>query len=231
MTKEKTKKRSKLKVEDLGKAGLHFGHGTSKRNLGMEPYIEGVKGPIHIIDLKKTIEKMEEALDFFEKVSKEEKTILVVATRPQMKDLVEEFSKECSLPYITNRWIGGFISNFSEVKKRIKYLNDLLEKKEKGELDKYTKKVRVEIDREIERLEKKFGGVKKLTALPDVLFVIDVGKDYLALKEARDKGIETVGVVDTDNDPKVVDYPIPANDDAISSVRFILEKVKEVIKK
>lgn len=218
-----------VSVEELGKAGLHFGHSSSKRHPNMEPYIDGVKGDIHIFDLNKTAEKLEQALKFLAKQKAKGKNILLVGTKPQTVDIVKEVAKKHNLPHLTYRWVGGFITNFNEIKKRIKHLNDLLKQREEGELDKYTKKEQLEIDREIEKLEKKFGGVKELTSLPDVIFALNMDKDELAIEEARQKDIKIVAVSDTNTDPTLVDYPIPANDDAISSIKYILNKFDEVI--
>lgn len=230
-TTEETKKEISvdLTIEELGEAGLHFGHTTSKRHPNMKPYIDGVKRDIHIIDLKKTSKKLEKALEFLATQKKKGKTILMVGTKPQFKDLVEETAEENNLPYISYRWIGGFITNFEEIKKRIEYLNDLLEKREAGEFDKYTKKEQLEFDREIEKLEKKFGGVKDLEELPDIVFALDMDKDEIAIEEANTKDVTLAAVCDTNNDPTLADYPIPANDDAVSSIKLILDKFQEAI--
>ncbi len=226
---EKKEKTVKIDVEELGKAGLHFGHSSSKRHPNMDPYIDGMKGEVHILDLIKTAEKLEQSLKFLAEKKKEEKEILIVGTKPQMEGLVKDFCKKHNFSYITYRWIGGFLTNFSEVKKRIIHLNDLLKKKESGELDKYTKKEQLEIDREIEGLEKKFGGVKNLTSVPDLMFALNMDKDELAIEEAKKMGMQVVAVCDTDCNPMIVDYPIPANDDAISSIKLILDKFDEFI--
>ncbi len=233
LTEEKTEEKkvntTNISVEELGKAGLHFGHGSSKRHPNMNPYIEGVKGDIHIIDLTKTAEKMDQALAFLKDQKKQGKTIMIVGTKPQTVSVVEEVAKKNKLPFITNRWIGGFITNFNEIKKRINLLNGLLKKKESGELEKYTKKERLEIDRDIEGLQKKFGGVMELTSVPDVLFALNMDKDELAIEEAKKMGMKIVTICDTNCDPTKVDYPIPANDDAISSIEFILKKLDKAI--
>ncbi len=230
-TEEKKEKKVEVNVtvDELGKAGLHFGHSSSKRHPNMEPYIDGVKGEVHIFDLTKTAEKLVQALEFLAEKKKEGKNILIVGTKPQTVDIVKEFSSKHNLSYITYRWIGGFITNFNEVKKRIKHLNELLEKRKKGEFDKYTKKEQLEIDREIEALEKKFGGVKKMTVIPDIVFALNMDKDKLAIDEAKQSDIKIVALCDTNTDPTSVDYPIPANDDAISSIKLILDKLDEAI--
>ena len=218
-----------INVEELGKAGLHFGHSSSKRHPNMEPYIDGVKGEVHILDLTKTAEKLEQALVFLAEQKRKGKEIMIVGTKPQTEQIVKDIAKKHNLPYITYRWIGGFITNFDEVKKRIKHLNNLLKKREEGDFDKYTKKEQLEIDREIEKLEKKFGGVKELTSIPDIIFSLNMDKDEIAIEEAKQKDVKIVAVCDTNCDPMEADYPIPANDDAISSIKLILDKFDEII--
>ena len=229
--KEKTKKVDfKLDTEEMAQAGVHFGHRTSRVHPKMQPYLYGVRNTVHIIDLEKTKEKFEEALKFIQELISENKILLLVGTKIQVKDLVKEIAKDCSLPYVNERWLGGTFTNFEIIKKRIEYFKDLEKKKAAGELEKYTKKERAKIDQEIRDLEIKFGGIKNLEKLPDAILVLDMKKDEAAVKEARMKGVKVIGISDTNVDPTLADYPIPANDDAISSVKYILEKIKEVIK-
>jgi small subunit ribosomal protein S2 len=215
--------------DEMTEAGLHFGHRTSKVHPKMKQYIFAVKNGVHIIDLEKTKEKLDLALDFIKKLVEEEKMIVLVGTKIQFKNLVKEIAEEAKIPYITKRWLGGTFTNFKTIRKRIDYFKDLQERKEKGELEKYTKKERLNIDRELENLEDKFGGIKNVEKLPDAIFVLDMKKDGLAIKEAREKGVKVIAIADTNMDPSLADYVIPANDDAISSVKYILEKVKNVI--
>lgn len=229
--KAKTKKADfKIDPEEMAKAGVHFGHRTSRVHPKMKPYLYGVRNTVHIIDLEKTAEKLKEALKFIQELIAENKILLLVGTKIQVKDLVKEIAKDCNLPYVNERWLGGTFTNFEVIKKRIEYFKDLEKKKKEGELEKYTKKERAKIDQELRDLEIKFEGIKNLERLPDAIFVLDMKKDDLAVKEARMKGIKVIGIADTNVDPTLADYPIPANDDAISSVKYILEKVKEVIK-
>ncbi len=230
--KEKTKKDDfGIDVDEMTKAGVYFGHRISKCQPKMKPFILGVKGSEHIsiIDLEKTKELLIKALEEIKRLTQDKKILLLVGTKLPTRKLVEELAKECELPYVSQRWIGGTLTNFKIIRKRIDYFQDLEAKKAKGELDKHTKKERLEIDRELARLDQKFGGIKNLKGLPDVVFVMDMRKDGLAVKEARAKGIRVIALADTNVDPSLVDYPIPANDDAISSVKYILEKVKQVI--
>lgn len=233
--KEETKTTKKtdfnIDLEEMAQAGVHFGHRTSRLHPKMAPFIDRVRNTVHIIDLKKTAEKLKEALKFIQQLTSEDKTLLLVGTKIQVKNLLKDIAKECQLPYVTERWLGGTFTNFETIKKRIKYFKELENKKKEGKLEKYTKKEKHKIEQELRDLEIKFGGIKNLERLPDAIFVIDMKKNALAVKEARRKGVKVIGICDTNVDPTLADYPIPANDDAISSVKYILEKVKEAILK
>jgi len=221
----------KLDTEEMARAGLQFGHKSSKIHPKMMPYLSGVRNTVHIIDLEKTKEKLEEVLKFIRELISENKILLLVGTKIQIKELVKNTALELNLPYVNERWIGGTFTNFGAVRKRIEYCKELERKKREGELEKYTKKERAKFDEELNDLETKFGGIKNLERLPDAIFVSEMKKDILAVKEAKMKGIKVIGVSDTNIDPTLADYPIPANDDANSSIKYILEKVKEVILK
>ncbi|MFA5355700.1 MAG: 30S ribosomal protein S2 [Candidatus Paceibacterota bacterium] len=232
MAETKTKKSDiTLEPEEMMEAGLHFGHRSSKIHPKIKPYLYGTRNGICIFDLDKTAEKMTETLEFIKKIVSEGKVMALIGTRVQLRSLVETIGKEAGIPYISNRWIGGAITNFPMIKKRIDYFIELENKRDTGGLSKYTKKERADFDKEIELLEAKFGGIKGLTASPDAIFVVDMNKDLLAVKEARIKGIPVIALADTNVDPTLADYCIPANDDAINSVKYILEKVKEVVLK
>ena len=220
-----------INPEEMTEAGLHFGHRTSRIHPKMKPFLYGVKNGVHIIDLEKTAEKLKEALNFIQEFISEGKILLLVGTKIQIRGLIREIAKDCDLPYVVERWLGGTFTNFEVIKKRIDYFKNLEKEKASGELEKYTKKERAKIDQKLEGLELKFGGIKNLEKLPDIIFVLDIKKDAGAVKEAKETGIKIVAIVDTNVDPDLVDYPIPANDDAISSVKYILDKVKEVILK
>ena len=232
MAEKKVKKLDvKLDTEEMAQAGLHFGHKTSRIHPKINPYLFGARNDVHIFDLEKTKEKMEEALKFIQGLIAEEKTLLIVGTKIQMKALVKKVAEECKLPYVSERWLGGTFTNFETIKKRVEYLKELEDKKKEGEFEKYTKKERLGIDKEIKILETKVGGIRELNKLPDAILILDIRKDEIAVKEAKMKGVKIIGIVDTNVNPELVDYPIPANDDALSSVRYILEKVKETILK
>ena len=221
----------KIDSEEMTRAGVHFGHRTSKIHPKMKPYLYGVRNAVHIIDLEKTAEKLKEALGFIQELISARKTLLLVGTKIQVKGLVKEAAQDCNLPYVVERWLGGTFTNFEVIKKRIEYFKDLEKKKTEGELEKYPKTERAKIDRELRNLELKFGGIKNLEKLPDAILILDIKKDVAAVKEAKMKGIKVIGIADTNVDPTLADFPIPANDDAISSVKYILDKVKEAILK
>jgi len=221
----------KIDIEEMAKAGMHFGHRSSNMNPKMKPYIAGIRNTINVFDLAKTGEKLQEALGFVDKLISEGKSLLFVGTKVQVKKFVREIAEQCGQPYVTERWLGGTFTNFNGVLKRLDYFKDLERKRAAGELEKYTKKERLEIDKELKKLEIKFGGIKNLTRLPDAIFVCDMKKDYIAVREAKQRGVKVVGIADANVDPDWADFPIPANDDAASSVRYIMEKVKEVILK
>ncbi len=230
-TLSKAKGDFKLDVEEMALAGLHLGHRTSKIHPKIKPYLFGVRNGVHIIDLEKTAEKFKEALKFIQELISENKVLVLVGTKIQMKNLVKTTAEECSLPYVSERWIGGTFTNFESIKKRVDYFKDLERKKAEGELEKYTKKERAQFDKELRDLESKFGGIKNLAQLPDAIFVADMKKEISAIKEAKMRGIKIIAIAHTNVDPTLADYPIPANDDAVVSVKYILEKIKEVILK
>lgn len=231
---ENTEKKSEdfgIKIDDMAEAGLNFGHKTSRIHPKMKQYISSSKNDVSIIDLEKTSQLLGEALAFLKENFSSGKVILLVGTKVQVKDLVKETAIACGFPYITERWLGGTFTNFKTISKRIDHFKDLKKRKETGDLNKYTKRERGEIDKELKDAEVNFGGIMNLDKLPDVVFVMDMKKDSLAIKEARKRGVKIIAVADTNVDPTVVDYPIPANDDAITSIKYILDKVKQVIAK
>lgn len=227
--KQKEQKEINLDAQEMIEAGLHFGHKTSRIFPKMQPYLLGVRGGIHIIDTEKTKEKLAEVLGFVQNLISENKTLVLVGTKIQVRNLVEKIAQECGLPYVKDRWLGGTFTNLETIMKRIAYYKDLEAKRAQGELEKYTKKERANFDKEIKQLEIKFGGIKELSKLPEAIFVCDMIKDELAVKEAKAKGVKVIAICDTNTDPTLVDYPIPANDDAVTSVRYILEKLREAI--
>ena len=216
-------------LQEMAADGLQFGHRKSQTHPKMKPYISGVRNSIHIIDLKYTKEKLDEALAFIKELIEEDKVLLFVGTKVQVRQLVKETAQAVSLPYVSERWIGGIFTNFDTVSKRIERLNELEQGEKDGSFEKYTKQEQAKIKDEIRILNMKFGGMKNMTKLPDAIFVFDLNENMLAVKEAQKKGIPIIALADTNTDPSLADYAIPANNDAVSSVRYILDKVKETI--
>lgn len=219
-----------IKLKEMGERGVNLGHQTSKLFPSMEPYVSSIRNGVHIINLEKTAKKLEEALERIQELIKEDKKILLIGTKIQSQDLIENLGKECSLSYVNSRWLGGTFTNFKTIKKRIEHFKELEKKKEEGELEKYTKKERAEFDRELEKLRIRFEGLRNFDSLPDAIFVVDMNYNDIAVKEARDKDIEIIAITDTNIDPSLADYFIPANDDAIPSVKYILNKIEKAIK-
>lgn len=218
-----------VSLEELVDAGAHFGHQTRRWNPKMEEYIYSAEGGVHIFDLTKTKPLIEEALEFLSKSSKEGKKILILGTKKQIKEKVAEIAEKINAPYVNERWLGGTISNFGQIKHSIDKMEQMKEDLSSGAYAKYTKKERLLIDREIDRLEKFFGGMKSLTSAPDILFVIDTKREVSAIREAHAKKIPVVGIVDTNADPDLIDYPIPMNDDAARALEYILSLVAEAV--
>ena len=221
--------KTNLSVEEMEKAGVHLGHRVSRLHPKMKPYVSGIKHTVHTFDLEKTAKAFGKALDFISKVRSKGGVILFVGTKPHIRAQIKQTAIECKMPYVVERWLGGTFTNFETIKKRVDHFKDLEKKKQSGELNKYTKKERLLFDREINGLSLKFEGIRNMEKLPEVVFVVGLDKDMLVARESKMRGIPVMGLVDTNIDPKLIDYPIPANDDAISSVKFILEKVKETI--
>jgi len=211
------------------KAGMHFGHRTNRWHPKMKPYIFTAKNGVYIIDLKKTQTKLNEALEFMSKMIVENKSILFVGTKKQVAGPLQKMAMEIEQPYIVGKWLGGYLTNFPVVKKSVKKYLDLLEKKDSGKLEKYTKKERLEFDREIAKLKERVGGLTSLNKLPDVLFVWDIKEEETAVKEAIQKNIPIIAICDTNVNPELVNYPIPANDDATKTITLVLSLIKDAI--
>jgi small subunit ribosomal protein S2 len=224
-------KSTEANIDLMQKAGLFFGHKASSVHPKMKPFISGVKNDINVINLEMTAVELKKALDFVEKIISSGKTLLLVGTKIQSKKFVKETAQEIGLPFITERWLGGTFTNFETMKKRLSYFKELERKKAAGELEKYTKKERAGLDKELKDLETKFGGIKNMEKLPDAIFAFDMRKDSLAIKEAKAKKVKVIAIADTNVDPSLADFAIPANDDASNSVKYILECLKEAVLK
>jgi small subunit ribosomal protein S2 len=223
-------KKGEISMMDMLKAGIHFGHKKAKKHPKMEQYIYTIRNGISIIDLGSTKSKLEEALKRVREISSEGGTILFVGTKKQAKKIIEEAAKKCDMPFVTERWLGGTFTNFDKITASINRLEKMIEQKENGELEKkYNKKERLEIDREIKRLEKKFGGIKKMKKLPEAVFVVDIKEDKTAVLESVARKIPIVALVDTNTDPTIIDYPIPSNDDAVGAIQIIADAIVDAI--
>lgn len=219
-----------ISLDELIQRGAHFGHQKRRWNPKMAQYLYGISEGVHIFDLVKTKASFEEALEFLKEAKKKDQTILLLGTKKQIKDKVKEVANELGLPYVNERWLGGTLTNFEQIKKSIDKLNNMRVSRDLGEYKKYTKKERLLIDREIERLNRFLGGLVDLKKIPDVMFIIDVKKEATAVIEANRTGVKVVAVVDTNCDPDGVDYIIPMNDDATKALEYLLDLIKEELK-
>jgi len=216
-----------ISVRDLLETGAHFGHQTRRWNPKMRPYIFTQRDGIHIIDLQQTVEQTTKAYKFMADTVALGNTVLFVGTKKQAKDVIAEEAKRAGQYYVSNRWLGGMLTNFKTIRASIDRLNSMESKREKGEFEKLPKKERLKLDREIEKLEYSLGGIKKMPKIPAAMFLVDPGVEDIALKEANKLGIPVVAVVDTNCDPDGIDYLIAANDDAIRSIQFFAKMMAD----
>jgi small subunit ribosomal protein S2 len=216
-------------MRELLEAGVHFGHQTRRWNPKMRRYIFAERGGIYIIDLTKTLELLEEAHAFARNVAERRGTMLFVGTKKQAQDAVQEHAGRVGMPYVNNRWLGGLLTNWRTISERIGYLHDLRRLKTEGQLDLLPPKERIAMEAELEKLEANLGGVADMKRQPDAVFVIDLKKEQLAVREARRLGVPIVGLVDTNADPDEVDFVIPGNDDAIRASNLIAKVVADGI--
>jgi small subunit ribosomal protein S2 len=218
-----------ISMKQLLEAGVHFGHQTRRWNPKMDKYIFTERNGIYIIDLQKTVKKVEEAYNFVRSLAANNGTILFVGTKKQAQDSVKEEAERCGMFYVNQRWLGGTLTNFRTIQKRIERLQQLEQMEEDGTFDVLPKKEVILLRKEKERLEKFLGGIKNMKQLPDALFVIDPRKERIAVAEARKLGIPIVGIVDTNCDPDEIDYVIPGNDDAIRAVKLLTSKMADAV--
>lgn len=218
-----------VSLEDLLEAGCHFGHQSRRWHPKMGKYIWGERDGVHIIDLEKTRQGLTGACETVRQLISEGKVIVFVGTKRQAEPIIEEEATRAGIPFVGKRWLGGTLTNWQQVKKSIERLKDLKSKRDSGELDKYTKRERVLFDREILKLGHTVGGLKELIDLPQALFVVDVKREDAAIREAKRLGILVIAIVDTNCNPGMVDAVIPANDDAIKSIRLIVNKLADAV--
>jgi small subunit ribosomal protein S2 len=220
---------SRVNYKELLDAGVHFGHLKRKWNPNMAPYIFMEKNGIHIIDLNKTIAKVEEAAAALKQIAKSGKKVLFVATKKQAKDIVAEKAKNVNMPYVTERWPGGMLTNFATIRKAVKKMATIDRMATDGTFENISKKEKLQISRQREKLEINLGSIVDLTRLPAALFIVDINKEHIAVAEAKKLNIPTFGLVDTNSDPRQVDFAIPANDDSSQSVSLMLDIVCKAI--
>ena len=220
---------SRTNFKELLQAGVHFGHLKKKYNPAMAPYVFMEQNGIHIIDLNKTVAMLEEAAAAMKQIAKSGKKILFVATKKQAKSIVADAAKRLDMPYITERWPGGLLTNFSTIRKSIKKMDGIDKMKTDGTFDTLSKRERLQIDRTREKLEINLGSIVKMNRMPAAIFIIDINKEHIALKESAKLGIRSFAVTDTNTNPSLVNYPIPGNDDASKSILHIVEVVSQAI--
>lgn len=221
---------AQVDIKKLLEAGAHFGHKTSRWHPKMAPYLHSKRGGTHIINLTKTVEGLETALSFIEQTSAAGKQILLVGTKRQAQDIIKKVAEDTKQPYVTERWLGGMLTNWNTIGGRVKHLKDLEAKMESGELaNKYNKLEVQRFQEEIDELNRLYGGIKEMNSRPGAVFIVDILDSVNALREARKIGIPIVAIVDSNVDPTLVNYPIPANDDAIKAIQLIADYVQQAI--
>ena len=220
---------SVVAMKQLLEAGVHFGHQTRRWNPKMAEYIFQARNGIHIIDLQKSSKKLDEAYDFLKNQAEEGKTVLFVGTKKQAQECAKEAAEKCGMYYVNQRWLGGTLTNFKTIRNRIKRLTDIEKMQEDGTFEVLPKKEVILLKKEMEKLEKNLGGIKEMTEIPGVMFVVDPNKEKLAILEARKLGIPVIGLVDTNCNPEDVDYAIPGNDDAIRAVKLIMDVMANAV--
>ena len=214
---------------ELLDAGVHFGHQSSRWNPKMFPYIYAEQKGIHVIDLVQTARLLTHAYEYVKKASQQKKSFLFVGTKRQASSIIAEEAKKCGAHYINNRWLGGLLTNWSTVQKRVNYLNELAKREESGEIDRLPKKEAALLRREHNKLNQNLGGIREMAQIPDVVVIVDPKREYTALLECRKLNIPVISILDTNCDPNLVNIPIPANDDAARSVRLILSSLADGI--
>ncbi|MCX6785861.1 MAG: 30S ribosomal protein S2 [Candidatus Komeilibacteria bacterium] len=214
---------------EMVKSGVHFGHQSSKRYPKAEDYVHSTRNKIDIINLEKTVQGLEKALAFIKQTVAAGGAVIFISSKRQAKAIIEKYAIACGMPYITSRWLGGTFTNFYSINQLVKTLKDLEAKFASGEMNKYTKKEQLEFQREMERLNELVGGLKPLSKLPEAVFIVDIKKEKTAVAEALKKKIPIVALVDTNVNPSVIQYPIPANDDATKSIEMMTRLVAEAV--
>lgn len=219
----------KVSLEDLLKAGVHFGHVTRRWNPKMEAFIFMERNGIHIIDLKKTLQYLQRACDAMKEIAAAGEQVLFVGTKNQAKEIVQAEAMRCGMPYIVERWLGGTLTNFATIKKSIRHLEGLEKMVLDGTIEKLKKKERLQIERKIEKMKKVFAGIQDMRKIPGAVFIVDTKKEEIAVHEARKLGIPIFAILDTNCDPDLIDYPIPGNDDSTKSIGVITRVIADAV--
>ena len=220
---------TKIEIQELLDAGVHFGHLTRKWDPNMAPYIYGERNGVHIIDLYKTAAKIEEAAEALKKIATSGRKILFVATKKQAKEIISNKSKSVNMPYITERWMGGMLTNFQTIRRAVKKMSNIDRMKQDGSFDALSKREKLQINRQRAKLEKNLGSIVDMTRIPGALIVVDVKKEHIAVAEAKKLNIPIFAMVDTNSDPRLIDYVIPSNDDATKSIDKIISHLTGAI--
>ena len=223
------KENYEINIRSLLEAGVHFGHQKRMWNPKMDEFIFAHRNGIHIIDLEQTLDRVKEAAEIISNIAFKNKKILFVGTKKQARSTIIEEAERCNSPYISNRWLGGTLTNFQTIQSRIEHLIELENKRDAGEFESLSKKESLKYDEEIDRLNKNLVGIKNMTEIPGALFVIDIGKEEIAIAEAQRVGIPVIALVDTNCNPQLIDYPIPGNDDAIRGIKLISRYMSDSI--
>lgn len=218
---------TQVNIAEMMDAGAHFGHQTRRWNPKMKPFIYGARSGVHIIDLQKTKDLAQSALDYIKKAVADGKDVLFVGTKPQAREVIKEQAARCNMFYVTDRWMGGTLTNYSTIKKSIDKLIDFETRRENDGFEGYKKKELLEVDRTISKLEASLGGIKSMKGVPGIIFVVDPKLESIAIKEANKLNLPVVAMVDSNCDPDPIDYPIPANDDAIASIAYFASKLAD----
>lgn len=222
-----SKENGEALVEEMFKAGVHYGYSKTRRHPSLSPFIYTTKNKVDIIDLEKTSSLLGEAAAFVETLGASGKTILFVGTKPEAKELVKNFALSLNMPYVNERWIGGTISNFGEIKKRVAELENYTKENKEGGLEKYTKKERAMMAKKMEKLGRYYSGIIGLKKMPDALFIVDTKREHIAMTEARKSNVPVIALINSDSNIKGIDYPIVGNDAGIPSIKLILKEITE----
>ena len=216
-------------VKQLVEAGVHFGHRVSRWNPKMEPYIHGKRNMIHIIDVKETIKGLLLAKRLVQQTVASGKDVLFVGTKRQARFALEEESKRCGMHYVSERWLGGTLTNFRTIRDRLKRLEELEKLWETGQIETYSKKMKSTLDRERTKIKTNLEGIRRMERIPGVMFIIDTRREHIAVKEAKKLGVKTIALIDTDSDPDLIDLPIPGNDDAMRAIELVVHELAEAV--